>query len=331
MSASTTIRLRNPSSLYFGKIASRGDFVKSPSGANVIALIDQWIAQGMEMLIAYPGWKAYYDEAGAIDFLLIATRKKHAICGCLMPSVDASSRRFPFIGATLFETEDALDFLPCSPLMLERHLGHQRALVHHASKTHDAADVLAKLVAVPFETEPAQGHALEPYDNFLNNTSVAALARMLALKDGHAVVRRMVLATGFLLQPILTNYAIPPQKGIVMPLPRDPAHLTLVKALWLNLVAIFLPRADFDLSVFSCVHYGRPKLIVAFNGTTPSVFRALFEEQAAHEQLIDISESDWVDDYVRQDPATLKLSSYLEHEGLSLRQMVETFRQGFSG
>lgn len=331
MSASTAVRLRNPSSLYFGKIASRGDFVKSASGANVIALIDNWVAQGMEMLIADPAWKAYYDNAGAIDFLFIALRKRHAICGCLIPSRDASSRRFPFIAATLFEVDEALSFLRFSPLALERHLGHKRALVHHASKTHDAADTLTKLSDALLEGSLAQANVVDAYEAFLLNMSVTDLADALTLEDGPAAVRRMVLAVGYLLQPILTNFAVPPQKGITLPLPRDPARFALVKALWLDLISVFLPRAEFELSIFSGIHYGKSKLIVTFNGTTPSAFRALFEEQAAHEHLIDVAESTWVEDYVHQDPATFKLSSYLEHGNLSLRQMVDTFRQGFAG
>lgn len=331
MNASTTVRLRNPSSLYFGKIASRGDFVKSVSGANVISLIDNWVAQGMEMLIATPAWKAYYDNAGAVDFLFIAPRKKHAICGCLIPSGDASSRRFPFIAATLFETDEALAFLPISPLALERHIGRQRALVHHASKTHDAVDTLKQLSDMPIDQKPDSGNVADAYEVFVVNTSLAILANALSLDDGHAAVRRLVLALGYLLQPILTNYSVPPPKGIALPLPRDPGRISLVKALWLDLVSVFLKRAEFELSVFSCIHYGKSKLIVTFNGTTPSTFHSLFEEHAAQEHLIDVTESAWVEDYVSQDPAIFKLSSYLEHENLNLRQMLDTFRQSFCG
>src|SRR4051812_34344007 len=121
MSTHTSMQLKNPSSIYFGKIPSRGDFVKSSSGAKVIALIDNWVAQGMEMLLAEPGWKTYYDAATPIDFMFIATRKKHTICGSLIPSSDASTRRFPFISATLFEVDESMGFLPFSPVLLERH------------------------------------------------------------------------------------------------------------------------------------------------------------------------------------------------------------------
>jgi type VI secretion system protein ImpM len=330
MSTHNAMRLRNPSSIYFGKISSRGDFVKSVSGTRVIALIDNWVAQGMEMLIAEPGWKTYYDGTGSIDFLFIATHKKNTMSGSLIPSRDASSRRFPFIAATLFEIDDSLGFLALSPLVLERHVNHQRALIHHAAKTHDATDTLVTLGTVQLEAEVDYMKFAGSYHHFLLNTTIKGLANALALGPGQATLRQIVLAIGYLLQPILTNYATPPHKGLALPLPADPTRVALVKALWLDLICGFLTRAEFELSVFSCVHTGSPKLIVTFNGVTPAIFRALFDEQAAGEHLIDISQATWVEEYALRD-STVKLSSYLEHNELSLRQLVETFRQGYMG
>lgn len=322
---------RNPSSIYFGKISSRGDFVKSASGAKVIALIDNWVAQGMELLIANPGWKSAYDGAGPVDFLFIGTRRKHAICGALIPSCDASSRRFPFIAATLFEVDVPLAFLALSPIVMERHVNHQRALSRHATTTHDAAEALAAIGETALQVESDQSRCRTAYIRFLSTTSLSTLTGALALDDTQATVRQMVLATGYLLQAVLTNYATAPQRGLAMPLPSDPALAILVKALWLDLICLFLPRADFELSVFSCLRHGRPALIVTFNGTTPSVFHALFEESAAQTLFIDVTQATWIEEYAARDAATFKLSSYLEHGELPLNQLVETFRQGFSG
>lgn len=331
MSTNTLIQLRNPSSIFFGKIPSRGDFVKSTSGTKVIALIDNWAAQGMEMLLAEPGWKNYYDVAGPIDFLFSSTRKKHTICGSLIPSGDASSRRFPFISATLFEVDESLEFLPLSPLLLERHLNHQRALIHHAAEAHDATDVLATLSELALEESVDLEKSIRSYDQFLADTTLTALAKTLEIDGEQATVRQMILAIGYLLQPVLTNYAHPPQKGLAIPIPRDPVRISLIKAFWLDLICTFLPRAEFELSVFSCIHHGNPKLIMTFNGAPPEIFTALFDEQAAQQYLIDISQSAWVEEYAMHDLATLKLSSYLEHGDLLLQQLVETFRQTFSG
>jgi type VI secretion system protein ImpM len=331
MSVSPTLQLRNPSSFYFGKICSRGDFVKSATGTKVIALIDQWVAQGMEMLLSTPDWKTCYDNTGPIDFLFLGTRKKHVISGCLIPSNDASSRRFPFIAAIMFEVDESMDFLPLSPLVLERHLNHQRALVHHASRTHDAADTLTTLNDTPFETEAPKSKLADSYRNYLTNTSIAGLQNVLSSGDVRTPLRQMILAVGYLLQPLLTNYSSPPHKALAFPLPRDQTQRALAKALWLDLTTLFLARTDFELSVFSGMHFGTPKLIVSFNGATPAAFHTLFDEYAAADYLIDISQSEWVEDFAASDSAIFKLSSYLNHGDLSLQQMVEAFRQGFSG
>lgn len=330
MVASSAIQLRNPSSLYFGKISSRGDFVKSSAGAKVIASIDKWAAQGMELLIASPDWKNSYDAAGPIDFLFVGTRKKHVISGSLIPSSDASKRRFPFIAATLFEVDNSLAFMPLSPLLLERHVNHLRALSYHASSTHDATETLAALSECGLDIESGQDKGYLGYAHFLRTTKLADLANALSLDDTSATLRQMVLATGYLLQPALENYTDAPRRGVALPLPDAPALATLVKAWWLDLVCTFLGCANFELSVFSCRREGKPTLILTFNGTTSSIFHALFEPAASHEFFIDISQSQWVEACAARDPTTYKLSSYLEHEQLPLDQLMDAFRQAFS-
>lgn len=329
MSASTTIQLHNASSLYFGKILSRGDFVKSTSGAKVIPLIDNWVARGMEMLIADPDWKNCYDNAGTLDFLFLGIGRKNAICGTLTPSADASSRRFPFIGATLFEIDDSLAFFPLSALVLEQHTEHQRALTKHAARAPDAAETLSNLGNLPLSLDYSRNELRERYQHFLRNTTVKMLAESLSPEASYISVRQMVLAIGYLLHPVLGNAVMPPQKGLAVPLPRDVVLATYVKTLWMDLVSIFLKKSEFELSVFACAHHGE-KLIITFNGATPAVFHTLFHHQTAQEHLIDVSHSAWVEDYALQDAATIKLSSYLSHPDLRLSQLVETFQQCFS-
>jgi type VI secretion system protein ImpM len=331
MRASSAIQPRNACSLYFGKIPSRGDFVKSAAGTQVIALIDNWLAKGMESLSTTPGWKSGYDDTAPHDFLFLSPRKKHAICGSLIASADASTRRFPFLAATLFEIDDARAFLAASPLVLERHANHQRALTQHAAKAHDAADTLTALDGMTLDADPATDKFSERYRRFLNSTTVNDLGDALLIGAEQATVRQMVLAIGYLLQPILTNYAQAPQKGLVIPLPCAPAGSAFVKALWLDLISIFLLRAEFELGIFSGIHHGKPSLIITFNGAAPGAFHALFEKQAALEHLISVDQASWADETVAQDNGMYKLAGYLEHGELTLQQMVETFRQSYTG
>jgi type VI secretion system protein ImpM len=321
---------RNPTSVYFGKIASRGDFVRSNSGTKLISLLDNWVAQGMDLLIAESDWKHRYDERGLIDFLFLGMQKKHAVCGAVIPSSDASSRRFPFIAATLFEVDNAIRFFPFSALTMERHLNQLRALIQLAAETHDATGPLAALSEA--SSDPTTWNNARSRDNylqFLDATNLDGLSKLLDKSLGEAPIRQLVLALGHLLQPMMTNYAIPPQKGIALPLPQDPAHSALVKTLWLDMIVPFLRRTNFEISVFSYQHDGVPKLVMSFNGATPATFCALFSEP--DEQVVDLVQSAWVEECVRQDPAVVKLSSYLEHGPLTLRQLVDTFCQSFIG
>ncbi len=78
---------------YFGKIPSRGDFVKNTSHPQLMATLDAWVADTMEMLAQEPHWKALYDEAEPMPFAILGSRGKLAIAGHLQPSQDLSGRR----------------------------------------------------------------------------------------------------------------------------------------------------------------------------------------------------------------------------------------------
>lgn len=317
---------RGTASIYFGKLPSRGDFVKSAAGARVVGLLDTWIAQGMESLIAAPDWKASYDLAGTVDFLFAGTRAQQGICGSLAPSRDASARRFPFIAASAFEVREALGFLPLSPLVLAPHLARLRRLVGQAVAAADAAQTLAALGAAAMEADLAADE-LSRYEAFLD-TSAGRIEEQLGAGIS---LRQSVLAVGLLLQPVLAGLGTPPSKALSLPLPSDPALAPFVHALWLELVAAFLPRADFEMGVFACRMQGASRLVVGFNGATPRVFQALFDSTAAREHLVDTGRADWVEDYVAEDYGVKKLASYLCHPGLTLRQLVATFREVFAG
>ena len=53
---------------YFGKIPSRGDFVKSTNNAQLLQTLDRWIAQAMELLAEDPRWKIVYENARPMNF-----------------------------------------------------------------------------------------------------------------------------------------------------------------------------------------------------------------------------------------------------------------------
>jgi len=105
---------------YFGKIPSRGDFVKSAHNPQLLATLDRWIAEAMELLTDDPRWKIVYENAKPMHFAFLGSRSKLAIAGHMVASHDQSSRRFPFLAATALEVEKPLTFLAHSPLAFAR-------------------------------------------------------------------------------------------------------------------------------------------------------------------------------------------------------------------
>src|SRR5690606_25973473 len=109
-----------PPGSYFGKLPSRGDFVRTPDSHQLMMLLDRWAAQGLELLAGDPGWKQSYDQAPALHFAFVGSRSRLAIGGHYLPSRDSSQRRFPFLVATRSEVAQPLDFIGSSPLAMSR-------------------------------------------------------------------------------------------------------------------------------------------------------------------------------------------------------------------
>ncbi|MDC6132007.1 type VI secretion system-associated protein TagF, partial [Burkholderia gladioli] len=65
---------------YFGKIPSRGDFVKSPHNPQLLQTLDRWIAQAMELLADDPRdrHRGITRRGARLDFLVDALAGRHA-------------------------------------------------------------------------------------------------------------------------------------------------------------------------------------------------------------------------------------------------------------
>lgn len=141
-----------------------------------------------------------------------------------------------------------------------------------------------------------------------------------------------MLGLGLLLHPVPASGVQRLDKGLTLPLPADPLYQPLVATLWMDLVSGFLTRADFELALFlQCAHDQTVSLHIGFEGASPRALRALMDPDYLGEVFVDTRRADWVEDFVEQDYAVKKLSSYLKQPGLSLKQARDTFTEAFLG
>jgi type VI secretion system protein ImpM len=319
--------------LYFGKLPSRGDFVRSNHGPALLQVLDRWLSGGMELVSADARWKTLYDRAQPARFAFLGSRQTRGLVGHWMVSQDASGRRFPFIAAATFECSQPLAFLARAPMALARPWNH---LQRSALQAHAAADATPLLAAWNDSTVTVEGDAAAygtPYDDFCDMQTVGMLQGMLTA-SGHAInVRQLVLGLGLLLQPVLASGEAQLELGLLLPLPAEPAYQPLVGALWLDLVAGFLGRAAFELCIFQ--QQGSdgeaPTMTLGFEGNSPRSLHALLDPQQVTQTYVDTRQAEWVEESIAQDYGVQKLSSYLQQDGLSLQQASRTFKETFLG
>lgn len=315
---------------YFGKLPSRGDFVKSAGGAAVVQSLDTWVARGLEHLLADADWKDHYDAAPPINFLFGGTRARHFIGGRLVPSHDLSRRRYPLIVGTVAQTDDPLQLLIRTPMAMAHAWSRfawiqQRALadVDGASTLHDVetleVDLLPVLMAQRQLRDFTDQHTV---DNVESSFRVA----------GHRFdMRRSVIALGVLLRPMLTQLKPSISKSLILPLPLEQPLAGLVASLWLELLVPFLSRSEMEIGLLMSQPTERPLMCVSFSGADPRALETIWRPDAASDHVIDIRDAGWVDEVLEQDSHLGKLADYLRTPAVSLARAVRIYRETFIG
>jgi hypothetical protein len=201
--------------------------------------------------------------------------------------------------------------------------------MHHAIEAQDMPYSLDLLNNRLPDSDIQIQHAEARCTTYLATQSLASLSATLSPDLNAVPLRQMVLTLGKLLLPLRTTSAIPAQKAITFPLPRDETERMDAMAFWLQLVSISLTGSAAELSIFSGMHIGRPRLIIAFNGVTPMIFQSLFDEQASNEFLIDLVKTHLNEQHDSVHSSCAALSSHLNHHELSALQLVTSFRNTF--
>ena len=316
---------------YFGKIPSRGDFIKHGDNPALLKMLDDWLANAMELMTADARWKLTYDALPPLHFAFIGPRRGRAIAGHIAASSDASSRRFPFLMMGAMEVAQPAGFVPTSPLVLSRLWNRLDAMSAEMCGAAAGAALPAAAAGASIELD-LRGSAYEAaFDDFLGLQTVGALDALLAPTGFGGSVRQVLLALGMLLQPVMASSSSRLEKSLELPLPADPLYRNLVAAFWMHLIAPFLARADFELSLFVTRLDGKPVLVLGFSGASPQTLLGIMDPRVGEDHHISFNEVEWVEQHVNDDYATQKVAAYLSQPGLSLKSARDSLRTSFIG
>jgi len=316
--------------LYFGKVPSRGDFIRSAALAPLIQSLDQWQSQTMDRLATHPRWKLIYDAAPPLQFAVLGTGNRVGLAGQWLPSQDASGRRFPFITAAAFDLDAPRPFAAVAPVAMGRLWARLEQMARLTQAATELSDVQPKLNA-PLQLDIVPEAAERAVTDFLDTHTVASLEQMLAVSGHRMSLRQAVLALGILLQPAMTQGASRLQKALLLPVVQDPALRGVVGSFWLLLVLGFFQRHEIELGLFMCDQDTHPMLVLGFQGASPATLHAVLDPAVLDTQSVGLNDAEWVEEEVEHDYGLRKLSNYLKDPGLSLMQVVHTFREVFLG
>ena len=315
---------------YFGKLPTCGDFVRDGGHAPLMVQLDRWAEQAAELLSRDSDWKRTYDAASPMHFAFLGSRSRTGIGGHILASSDASGRRFPFMVATRFDVAQPLPFVARSSLALSRPWGGMARQARLAVAADDPAPVLRALAETRVSLSVEPTHYEAPFLDFLDLQDIGALDRLFD-DAGHGGRLAWTLpALGLLLQPVLTGGSAQIDKGLSLPLPRDPLYRPLVAAFWLDLMGGFLGRAAFELALV-LPDEPKPRLVVGFNGADGRTLHAAMDPRAAEEHLIRVDDAAWVEELVAGDYGLNRLVSFLDRDELSLRVARKVFGETFLG
>lgn len=315
----------------FGKIPSRGDFVKGAGQHQLITVLDRWVSQAMELLSEDPRWKIVYDSACAVDFAFVGAHSRLSVAGHLRPSTDSSGRRFPFITAATIERDDSLMFR-CAPVGLAYSYAALARISEAGVTGAEVAPLLTELDTVNCAGDFETAIQTDPLGNFVRRTSLESLAAILGWQSAEQL-RRIILAIGLLMRPVLGQGSVAIDKDLVLPLPSDERYRNLVAGLWLYLVSAFLRKTTVELQLIIERRAESPHLILGFNGASPGTLLAAISPETSADKIIALVDPEWIDDQaaLSNDYGVAKLSTYLAQPAITLELAITTFREVFLG
>ncbi|MGF6094880.1 type VI secretion system-associated protein TagF [Pseudomonas sp. 18175] len=316
---------------YFGKLPTQGDFVRAANNHRpLIAILDRWATEGLDLLAQDVAWKTLYDSAPGFHFAFMGSRHRSVIGGHLLPSVDASGRRFPFMAGVTFEVAKPLEFIARSPLAfipMWSRLGRELPLAKQAG---EPAPILNELSEHKANLTVSSDTLHHTFAGFLQAQTMGSLQQMLNTAGHQVDVRRILLALGLLLRPVMSTGAPKMGKGLRLPLPSDPLHRHLVSAFWLDLIAAFLGRADFELMLLQRGEH-QPTMTLGFGGASARGLYGVIDPRIEEQDTIWLADPQWVEQEVSASYALKKMSTYTSQPELSLSTARDTFRETFLG
>jgi len=225
----------------FGKLPSRTDFLAVQASHPVVKDLDRLVQGVMTVMAGNHDWKPHFDAIPAIDLLWRSATGPEVFVGVLLPSQDATGRRYPLLAGLVLPGDEAARYGPLLLLGAELLCSRLRSLLPRA---REDVEGLAELRDYLAEQASNQGRdLLEPallgeiYRNFIDSEGVLELGRPAGEASPATALRRTVLHLLFTRGQGLAGRE-EERKYLVLPLSQEPGKSMLHASVWMDLLAL---------------------------------------------------------------------------------------------
>lgn len=317
--------------VYFGKLPSRGDFVRARNHLPETNAIDQWVSQAIALSGSILPEPLANDNANKespfLYFSHVDTVSNQIITGVLLPSQDSSGRhrQYPVIGFGVIHGDNPknwMKYLPVKSMPLWNDI--QQALLV-AKQASDSAQMIEQLNACQLTID---NHASTQYYDFINTVSLQQIAVLMDVTKSQLV--QQIIATGLLFLPTFSKGFAGLNKIIHWSLPTSKSQAIYLATFWHDLIHGFYQPHQLSLNTYLYQGVERYKLLMSFIKPDGQLLSQLAASEADAvegypDDWVAIASSDWTQGYIDNDIGLSRLSQ----DDLSLYEVRQLFKRTF--
>lgn len=320
--------------VYFGKLPSRGDFVRARANINETNIVDQWVSQALttsgpilqeSALEQTDSENSSSEKTAVLNFSHIDTAANQIITGVMLPSHDSSDRSYPLIGFVMLHLDKPkswMNYLPIKSLGLWEGIYEVLTMAKAQTDNVKATEYLNDcLLAI-------DKNASTHYYDFINTTTLQDMAVLMGINKLQLV--QQIIATGLLFLPTYTKGFNSLNKSICWTLTTDKASAIHMATFWHDLIHGFYQPHQLYLNTYlyrTSEHY---RLILNFTKPSGHLLSQLSSgEDTYPDDWVSIADSGWTQGYIDEDIGLTRFNKLLLQDDLYLYDTRQLFKQIF--
>jgi len=311
--------------VYFGKLPSRGDFVRSKSHLNETKAIDDWVSQAVANASGWLEDRYWLHDSPVISFSHINTATKRIITGVLIPSHDSSQRHYPLIGFGICYLDKPKTWMNYLPI---KSLAPWDSAYQVLTIARDQTDNVVAIKALSECDMPIDSHASTHYYDFINTTTLERIAQLLSQSKAQLI--QQIIAMGLLFLPTLSKGFNGFNKTLYWSLTADKSSAIQLATFWHDLLHGFYRSHELCFNTYLFSGGERYRMVLSFsepNGQLLSQLPTL--DNALPDGWISMDDSDWTEGYIADDIGLSRFQKLLQSEQLNLYDARQLFKQIF--